>query len=117
MQLQVAEVSLDATGNVSEHIPYDNATKTRGPGQGKDAHGTPLWEIEVLRKDTAFGRPVTLTERVTAPSQTAPTFTQYEPIGHRFVGLVVDVFVGKSGLGIRWTAASISSPAAPKRGE
>lgn len=111
MKVAVGKAPFVATGNTSEHHPYDPAIGRGAVAQGVTEAGVPLWDVEVLRKDTAFGNKVTVTEYVTVPHPSCPKFDEFDQIGDRFVDLEVEVSVNKKsgGLRVNWTASGVTS--------
>ena len=76
--------------------------------------GFPLWGVEVLYPQTAFGRTSTVTAKVTLPSLEQPLVGQLLPVG--FAGLRVEVRTNKAGgFSESWSAESIT-PAPARSG-
>ncbi len=57
--------------------------------------GMPLWDVEVIYKQTAYGRESNTTAAVRVGSPVQPVMAEFAPV--QFVGLAVDVRIGKSG--------------------
>ena len=60
-----------------------------------EATGFPLWGVEVLYPQTAFGRTSTVTAKVTVPALDQPSPGELVPVG--FTGLRVEVRPNKAG--------------------
>ena len=90
--------TVDGSRRPSEHQARDEAT------------GMPLWGVEVLYQQSAWGRATTVTARVTVGAPAQPMVGQFAPVAFR--GLTVDVRVNrKSGaLTETWRAAEITAP-------
>ena len=100
-----------ATGIVEPVTEWmETADGKRRPSdvQATSDNGQPLWQIEILRTVSRFGRQATETARVTVPSSTEPTITSLRPVP--FQGLEVDFYGTKSG-GVResWSATGIET--------
>jgi len=83
--------------------------------QARDENsGMPLWGVEVLYPQTAFGRTSTVTAKVSVGSLDEPTVPPLTPVG--FTGLSVEVRLLKSGgFSESWSAETIA-PAAVRAG-
>jgi len=80
----------------------------------EEASGMPLWGVEVLYPQTAFGRTSTVTAKVTVGSLDEPHVAALSPVG--FTGLSVEVRLLKSGgFSESWSAETIS-PAGVRAG-
>lgn len=72
--------------------------------------GMPLWGVEVLYTQTAFGRESTVTAKVTVGAVEQPAPVRLAPIG--FVGLRVEARANKAGGFVEvWSAESLMESA------
>lgn len=100
-----------ATGIVDPVMEWvETPDGKRRPSKDKQARnentGMPLWGVEVLYIQTAFGRRSTVTANVTVEAETEPKPAPMTPIG--FNGLQVEVRTNKAGGLIEyWSAESI----------
>lgn len=80
--------------------------------QARDENsGMPLWGVEVLYPQTAFGRTSTVTAKVTVGSLDQPPVPPLSQIG--FTGLAVEVRLLKSGgFSESWSAEAIAGSSA-----
>jgi hypothetical protein len=104
-----------STGIVNEVKDWvDGPDGRRRPSevQARDENtGMPLWEVEVLYKQTAFGRVSNTTAVVRVGSPVQPVLGEFAPVA--FVGLTVEVRVTKAGgLAESWRAESMDDKAA-----
>jgi hypothetical protein len=88
----------DGSRRPSEHQARDEAT------------GMPLWGVEVLYQQSAWGRAATVTARVTVGAPAQPMVGQFAPVAFR--GLTVDVRVNRKtgALSETWRAEEITAP-------
>jgi hypothetical protein len=106
-----------ATGIVDPVMEWEEMPDgKRRPSRDKQARnentGMPLWGVEVLYIQTAFGRRSTVTANVTVECETEPKPAPMTPIG--FTGLQVEVRVNKAGGFIEyWSAESIIDTSKP----
>ena len=76
--------------------------------------GFPLWGVEVLYPQTAFGRTSTSTARVVVPSLEQPSLSEFAAVG--FTGLRVEVRTNKAGgFSESWSADGLA-PATARGG-
>lgn len=74
--------------------------------------GMPLWAVEVLYVQTAFGRKSTVTAKVAVDAQDEPRPGPLSPIG--FAGLRVETRVNKAGAFVEsWSAEQVTEPPKP----
>ena len=103
-----------ATGLVAEVKEWeDKPDGGRRPSERQARHedtGFPLWAVEVLYQQTAFGRVSSVTAAVSVGSAVQPVLGPFTPV--RFEGLAVEVRVNKAGgFTESWSAASLAEPA------
>ena len=88
----------------------DGPDGRRRPGelQARDEDtGMPLWEVEVLYRQTAFGRTSNTTGVVRVGSPVQPVLAEFAPVS--FIDLTVDVRVTKAGgLSESWRAEALA---------
>lgn len=115
---------MTATGIVEPVMEWEETPEGRRRPSDKqsrnEATGMPLWAVEVLYIQTAFGRKSTVTAKVTVDAEEEPKPAPLSPIG--FAGLRAEVRVNKAGGFVEmWSADSILDPSrtasAPKPGE
>lgn len=115
---------MTATGIVEPVMEWEETPEGRRRPSDKqsrnEATGMPLWAVEVLYIQTAFGRKSTVTAKVTVDAEEGPMPAPLSPIG--FAGLRAEVRVNKAGGFVEmWSADSILEPSrttsAPKPGE
>jgi hypothetical protein len=115
---------MTATGIVEPVMEWEETPEGRRRPSDKqsrnEATGMPLWAVEVLYIQTAFGRKSTVTAKVTVDSQEEPRPAPLSPIG--FAGLRAEVRVNKAGGFVEmWSADSIlessRAASAPKPSE
>lgn len=115
---------MTATGIVEPVMEWEETPEGRRRPSDKqsrnEATGMPLWAVEVLYIQTAFGRKSTVTAKVTVDAEEEPKPAPLSPIG--FAGLRAEVRVNKAGGFVEmWSADSILEPSrtgsAPKPGE
>jgi len=95
-----------------EETPDGKRRPSRDKQDRNENTGMPLWGVEVLYIQTAFGRRSTVTANVTVESETEPKPAPMTPIG--FIGLQVEVRVNKAGGFVEyWSADSILETAKP----
>ena len=102
--------SMRSTGIVNEVKDWvDGPDGKRRPSevQARDEEtGLPLWEVEVLYKQIAFGRESNTTGIVRVGSPVQPVLGEFVPVA--FLGLTVEVRVTKAGgLSESWRAESV----------
>lgn len=79
-------------------------------GQAKSDGGQLIWEVEIMRPDENFGRPVTVVETVAVPAVEEPALLPMTLVA--FIGLSVTVNPRKSGgLSVRWQADQVEAAA------
>lgn len=102
-------LTLISTGNVSPVMEWGedgDGKRTRLETQ-EVRDGLPMWEVEVLRKATNFGRETTVITPVLVGSRTAPEAPEFQPV--QFEELSAEFFPRKAGgMGERWTAKALS---------
>jgi hypothetical protein len=102
-----------ATGIVDQVKEWEDKPeggRRQSERQARDeATGFPLWGVEVLYPQTAFGRTSTVTAKVTVASLDEPAPGELVAVG--FAGLRVEVRVNKAGgFSESWSAESIATP-------
>lgn len=100
-----------STGIVNEVKEWvDGPEGRRRPSemQARDEDtGMPLWEVEVLYKQTSFGRVASTTSVVRVGSPVRPVLGEFAPVA--FEGLLVEVRVTKAGgLSESWRAEGVA---------
>jgi hypothetical protein len=100
-----------STGIVNPVFEWvDGPDGRRRPGelQARDEDtGMPLWEVEVLYRQTAFGRTSNTTGVVRVGSPVQPVVAEFAPVS--FMDLTVDVRVTKAGgLSESWRAEALA---------
>lgn len=100
-----------STGIVNEVKDWvDGPDGRRRPSetQARDEDtGMPLWEVEVLYRQTAFGRESNTTGTVRVGSPVQPVMGEFTPVA--FQGLTVEVRVTKAGgLSESWRAEAVA---------
>lgn len=92
---------------VMEWVETPDGKRRPGDNQARDEHtGMPLWGVEVLYIQTAFGRKSTVTAKVTVGLESEPQVAPLSPIG--FVGLRVEARTNKAGGFVEsWTAEGL----------
>lgn len=100
-----------STGIVNEVKDWvDGADGKRRPGQSQSRDedtGMPLWEVEVLYRQVAFGRESNTTGVVRVGSPVQPVLGEFALV--QFDGLTVEVRVTKAGgLSESWRAEGLS---------
>jgi hypothetical protein len=108
-----------ATGNVAESKEWvAGADGKRRPGevQARDeSTGLLLWDVEVLYRQTAYGRESTATGTVQVGCPHRPVLGEFAPVV--FNGLVVEVRVTKAGGFIEyWRAETLDDKATGSTG-
>jgi hypothetical protein len=103
---------MTATGIVEAVTEWEETPDGRRRPSDKQARnedtGMPLWAVEVLYIQTAFGRKSTVTARVTVATQEEPKPAPLAPIG--FSGLRVDVRINKTGGFVEvWSAEQVDA--------
>lgn len=106
--------SMRSTGIVNEVKDWvDGPDGKRRPSevQARDEEtGLPLWEVEVLYRQVAFGRESNTTGVVRVGSPVRPVLGEFVPVA--FLGLTVEVRVTKAGgLSESWRAESVDDKA------
>lgn len=77
--------------------------------------GMPLWEVEVLFKQTSYGRESNTTATVRVGSPVRPTLGEFAPV--EFSGLAVEVRVNKAGqVSEFWSAEELAGAAGTSTG-
>ncbi len=109
--------SMRSTGIVNEVKDWvDGPDGKRRPSevQARDEEtGLPLWEVEVLYKQIAFGRESNTTGIVRVGSPVQPVLGEFVPVA--FLGLSVEVRVTKAGgLSESWRAESVDDKASTR---
>ena len=103
--------AMTGTGIVDRVMEWEETPEgKRRPSKDKQARneatGMPLWSVEVLYIQTAFGRRSTTTAMVTVEAVEEPRVAPMTPIG--FTGLQVEVRTNKAGGFMEfWSADSI----------
>lgn len=92
---------------VMEWIETPEGKRRPGDKQARDENtGMPLWGVEVLYVQSAFGRKSTSTAQVTVGLESEPQVAPLSPIG--FTGLRVEVRTNKAGGFVEyWTAEGL----------
>ena len=102
--------AMRATGIVQEVREWEERDGKRRPSemQARDeATGMPLWSVEVIYRQSAWGRESNTTGQVTVGAPQLPVVAEFSPV--EFVDLRVEVRVNKSGgLVESWTAERIA---------
>ncbi len=104
--------AMRATGIVNEVFEWvDGPDGKRRPGefQARDEDtGMPLWDVEVIYRQTAYGRESNTTAPVRVGSPVKPVLGEFEPAA--FVGLTVEVRTLKNGTGLgeSWRAEALA---------
>jgi hypothetical protein len=102
-----------ATAIVEAVMEWEETPDGRRRPSERQAHheatGMPLWGVEVLYTQTAFGRESTVAAKVTVGAEELPKPARLAPIG--FVGLRVDARANKAGGFVEvWSAESLMDP-------
>lgn len=88
-----------STGIVNEArdwVQSGDGRRTQSEEQSRhEDTGMPLWEVEVLFRQTSYGRESNTTATVRVGSPVRPTLGEFAPV--EFSGLVVEVRVNKAG--------------------
>lgn len=90
--------SMRSTGIVNEVKEWEEKDGRRRPSeiQARDADtGMPLWQVEVVYKQTSFGRESMTTGVVEVGSPDRPVTGEFARV--QFVGLTVEIRVNKAG--------------------
>jgi hypothetical protein len=99
-----------ATGIVSEVMEWEERDGRRRPSETQardDATGMPLWAVEVIYRQSAWGRESNTTGTVTVGSPVKPVVEEFAPI--TFAGLAVQVRVNKAGALVEtWAAGGLA---------
>ncbi|GEM_PF-2031604 len=108
--------AMRSTGIVNEVKDWvDGPDGKRRPAQTQardEETGMPLWEVEVLYRQTAFGRESNTTGVVRVGSPVRPVMAEFAPVA--FVGLSVECRVTKAGgLAESWRAEQVDDKATP----
>ncbi|MGF1648352.1 MAG: hypothetical protein ACFCVF_15725, partial [Kineosporiaceae bacterium] len=112
-----ARTVLVGTGNVeavTEWMELPDGSRKRTDTQARHPEtGMPLWGVEVLVSQVAYGRESMVTSRVNVGAPAEPRVARFAPVG--FVGLVVDVRVNKrsGALSESWRAEEMTAPSTP----
>ena len=107
---------MTATGIIEAVHEWEETPEGRRRPSEKQARnddtGMPLWAVEVLYIQTAFGRKSTVTAKVTVEATEEPKPAPLTPIG--FNGLRVDVRVNKVGGFVEiWSAEGLMEASKP----
>lgn len=105
---------MTATGIVEPVMEWDETPEGRRRPSDRQARnentGMPLWAVEVLYIQTAFGRKSTVAAKVSVGAPDEPKPAPLTPIG--FDGLLAEVRVNKAGGFVEfWTAELLLEPA------
>jgi hypothetical protein len=102
--------AMRATGIVEEVREWEEAEGRRRPSERQardEATGMPLWSVEVIYKQSAWGRESSTTGRVVVGSPHRPVLAEFAPVS--FSGLRVEVRPNKAGgLSESWSAESLA---------
>lgn len=109
-----------ATGIVNEVRDWvEGADGKRRPGaeQARDENtGMPLWDLEVLYRQTSFGRESNVTGSVRVGAIERPRVTEFAPVS--FNNLAVEVRINRAGgLVESWHADGLDEKATTARGQ
>ena len=109
-----------ATGIVNEVREWvDGADGKRRPGtdQARDENtGMPLWDLEVLYRQTSFGRESNVTGAVRVGAVDRPTVSEFAHVA--FVNLTAEVRINRAGgLVESWRADGVDEKATPARSQ
>ena len=105
------EMAMRSTGIVAEVMDWvEGPDGKRRPGKTQSRNedtGMPLWDVEVLYRQSAFGRESNTTAMVRVEAPVQPVLAEFAPI--LFDRLTVDVRPPKAGTGLieTWTAEAI----------
>jgi hypothetical protein len=110
---------LRSTGIVNEVREWEERDGKRRPSemQARDeATGMPLWQVEVVYKQTTFGRESMTTGVVELGCPHRPVLAEFAPV--EFVDLTVEVRVNKAGgLSEMWRADRLVDEGKPATGQ
>ena len=102
-------LSTSLVNPVFDWVQGDDGKRKQSKEQARDDDtGMPLWDVEVMYKQTAYGRESTATAAVRVGSPVQPVLREFAPV--EFAGLVVEVRMLKNGTGIgeQWRAEAIA---------
>lgn len=106
---------LRSTGIVNEVREWEERDGKRRPSEAQardEATGMPLWQIEVVYKQTTFGRESMTTGVVELGCPHRPVLAEFAPV--EFVDLTVEVRVNKAGgLSEMWRADRLADEGKP----
>lgn len=89
-------LSTGIVNEVFEWVQGADGKRRQSEFQARDENtGMPLWDVEVLYRQTPYGRESNTTAPVRVGSPVKPVLHQFAPV--EFRGLVAEVRVGKSG--------------------
>lgn len=109
-----------ATGIVNEvrdWVEGPDGKRRPGTEQARDENtGMPLWDLEVLYRQTSFGRESNVTGSVRVGGVDRPTVAEFAPVS--FNNLTVEVRINRAGgLVESWRADGLDEKAASPRGQ
>lgn len=93
---------------VFEWLDGSDGKRRQSDVQARDEQtGMPLWNVEVIYRQTSYGRESNTTAPVRVGSPVKPVLAEFAPV--EFLGLVVEVRMlkGGTGLGESWRAEAI----------
>lgn len=106
------------SGNVvpsREWIETADGRRTRSDVQATNDQGQPLWEVEIVYSDIAYGQARTEAAPVLVPSQTEPKPAAFTPAA--FQGLTVNAYGTKTGMRTSFSAEGLGAAKAAQGGE
>ena len=110
---------LRSTGIVNEVREWEERDGKRRPSEAQardEATGMPLWQVEVVYKQTTFGRESMATGVVELGCPHRPVLAEFAPV--EFVDLTVEVRVNKAGgLSEMWRADRLVDEGKPATGQ
>ncbi|GAA2497029.1 hypothetical protein [Terrabacter carboxydivorans] len=110
---------LRSTGIVNEVREWEERDGKRRPSEAQardEATGMPLWQVEVVYKQTTFGRESMTTGVVELGCPHRPVLAEFVPV--EFVDLTVEVRVNKAGgLSEMWRADRLVDEGKPATGQ
>jgi hypothetical protein len=111
--------SMRSTGIVNEVKEWEERDGRRRPSETQardEATGMPLWQVEVVYRQTTFGRESMTTAVVEVGCPHRPVLGEFAPV--EFVDLTVEVRVNKAGgLSEMWRADRLVDEGKPAVGQ
>ena len=99
-------LSTGIVNEVPEWVDGPDGKRRPGERQARDENtGMPLWDVEVLYRQTSYGRESNTTAPVRVGSPVRPVLHQFAPV--EFRGLVVEVRVRGGSLTESWKAEEL----------